>query len=197
MAIVDWWAVFSERLGLERIAKPATLATLTVGAALIYGPRPTVQVLVVLGLAFGLLGDILLLGPKEKFLQGLASFLVGHLAYVVAFVLMGARGGPLIVGLTATVIGLASIGTKVARSVKANHKNLFIPVVVYELVIAIMVIRAIGTTNPFAISGSLLFALSDGILAYNKFVAPLPRARLIVIVSYHLGQAGIALSLVR
>jgi uncharacterized membrane protein YhhN len=39
----------------------------------------------------------------------------------------------------------------------------------------------------------LLFFISDTTLAYNKFVAPLPNGRVIVMITYHLGQILIVL----
>ena len=40
--------------------------------------------------------------------------------------------------------------------------------------------------------GALLFIVSDTILAYNKFVSPLPMAKVMVMVTYYAGQYFIA-----
>jgi hypothetical protein len=40
----------------------------------------------------------------------------------------------------------------------------------------------------------MLFFVSDAILAWNRFVQPVPHAGLATIVPYHLGQMGLALS---
>jgi len=44
-----------------------------------------------------------------------------------------------------------------------------------------------------ASSGALLFFISDTVLALNKFVAPIPNGRVIVMITYHLGQILIAM----
>jgi uncharacterized membrane protein YhhN len=41
--------------------------------------------------------------------------------------------------------------------------------------------------------GAVLFYASDSMLAWDRFLKPLPHARLWVMVTYHLGQIGIIL----
>jgi uncharacterized membrane protein YhhN len=41
--------------------------------------------------------------------------------------------------------------------------------------------------------GALLFFASDSILAWDRFLNPLPHARFRVMLTYHLGQIGIIL----
>jgi uncharacterized membrane protein YhhN len=41
--------------------------------------------------------------------------------------------------------------------------------------------------------GALLFFASDSMLAWDRFLNPLPHARLRVMLTYHLGQIGIIL----
>jgi alkenylglycerophosphocholine/alkenylglycerophosphoethanolamine hydrolase len=69
------------------------------------------------------------------------------------------------------------------------------PVLAYLLVISAMVASAIGSGDAWAMAGALLFFASDGTLAWNKFVSPFKGGRLAVIVTYHLGQLGLVLSL--
>jgi len=49
--------------------------------------------------------------------------------------------------------------------------------------------------------GAFLFYISDLILAWNRFVAPIQNGRLLNIVAYHLGQialiVGVAMHLVK
>jgi alkenylglycerophosphocholine/alkenylglycerophosphoethanolamine hydrolase len=46
----------------------------------------------------------------------------------------------------------------------------------------------------WAIAGALLFYISDTILAMDRFVNPIPHARLLTMTTYHLGQLGILVS---
>ena len=67
------------------VFKPLT--TLSI-AALCWYLAPTLNsyvYLILLGLLLSTLGDIFLMLPKDRFIPGLASFLLAHLAYIVAF----------------------------------------------------------------------------------------------------------------
>jgi uncharacterized membrane protein YhhN len=48
----------------------------------------------------------------------------------------------------------------------------------------------------FAVIGASLFFISDAMLAWDRFVRSFPRARLWVHMTYHVGQIGLAASLV-
>jgi len=78
----------------------------------------------------------------------------------------------------------------------SDEAELIVPVGVYIGVISLMVASAIGTRNPFAIVGASLFYCSDALIAWNKFVKTYPWGRIAVIVTYHLGQIGLVLSMV-
>ena len=45
--------------------------------------------------------------------------------------------------------------------------------------------------------GAILFFTSDALLAWNRFVAPIARGKMLVIVAYHLGQMLLILGAVR
>jgi uncharacterized membrane protein YhhN len=62
-------------------------------------------------------------------------------------------------------------------------------------VISVMLASAIGTQEPFAVGGASLFFCSDALIAWERFVRPQPWHRLAIIVTYHLAQAGLTLSL--
>jgi uncharacterized membrane protein YhhN len=48
-----------------------------------------------------------------------------------------------------------------------------------------------------AVGGAALFFASDTLIAWNRFVRPRPWMPLAIIVTYHVGQAGLVLSLAR
>jgi uncharacterized membrane protein YhhN len=68
-------------------------------------------------------------------------------------------------------------------------------VIAYVTVISAMVATAIGSGNPVAIAGALSFYASDALLGWNRFARPFPHARLAVMVTYHVGQGLLVLSL--
>jgi uncharacterized membrane protein YhhN len=65
------------------------------------------------------------------------------------------------------------------------------------LAIAAMVTSAVASGNACAIAGALLFFTSDALIAEQRFVAPRRYVPVIIMVTYHLGQAGLVLSLLR
>ena len=195
-AIADWFAVAAGRRSLEWFAKPATLAAL-VGVAVALKPQyAATRGWFVAGLLFSLAGDVFLMLPRERFIEGLASFFVGHVCYVVGFWLRPHRPGLLLLGLAVVLVGTATLGRRIVLAVKAGAEpKLLPPVAAYLLVISTMVVSAIGAGDARAAAGALLFYASDGTLAWNKFVKPFKAGRFAVITTYHLGQAGLVVSL--
>ncbi len=71
-----------------------------------------------------------------------------------------------------------------------------IPVSAYLIVISTMVVVAVGTGEPWLIAAAATFYVSDAILGWNRFVAPVGWMPLAVMVTYHLAQAGFVAFLV-
>jgi uncharacterized membrane protein YhhN len=147
-------------------------------------------------LACCLAGDVFLMLPSDQFVTGLASFLVGHMLFIAAFI--SARGDDPVWGLTvgAAIFGLAVSARPVLRGAVAEDRGLRIPVVAYMAVIATMLATSALPDSRWAIAGAAMFFVSDSILARNRFVAPIPHGRLATMVTYHAALALIVVSLV-
>jgi uncharacterized membrane protein YhhN len=128
---------------------------------------------VLAALVLGWLGDVLLIpkGAKGSFAAGLASFLLGHLAFVVAFLVRGTEwpwlaGGALAVGAIAAPV-LRWLAPHVPASLRA-------PVAAYVAVISAMVVAAAGAFGAGAggrlLAGALGFFASDLAVARERFV---------------------------
>ena len=65
---------------------------------------------------------------------------------------------------------------------------MLVAVAVYSLIISAMVVTATGTASWLAVAGAMLFAVSDSMIAYDRFVRPVRRADLPIMVTYHVGQ---------
>lgn len=196
-AVVDWWAVWAQRRQVRWVAKPATLALL-IGVAVSLTPDdPTIRAWMVAGLVLSLGGDVLLMLPERWFVGGLVSFLLGHIAYVVALQLAPTSPGWSLVGLAVVVACIATVGRRIVAGVAAgDHRAMVGPVIAYLLVISAMVVSAFGTAAAFAIVGAFLFYASDATLAWNRFLEPRRYGPLAVMVTYHLGQMGLVAWLV-
>jgi len=198
VAAVDWIAVYSELRWLEYVTKPLAMVTL-IGAVLAMEPASsTARAFFVAALVFSMFGDIFLMFKRDElFVFGLGSFLIGHLAYIPGLWLLGVTLGWLVVGVVLVGISAVTIGLRVVRGVKdGSHAELLAPVVAYMGVISFMVVSAVGTGRVTAIGGAVLFYASDALIAWTRFIQPRPWGPMVIIITYHLGQIGLACSLV-
>ena len=196
IAAVDWWAVVTERRTVEYVCKPGTMVALIAMVLALDPATPTIRTWFVIALVCSLAGDVFLMLPKDLFVPGLVSFLLGHIAYV-AGLLTGHESLPLTgLGIVFVALAVLFILPRLLPAVKEAEPALVPPVVVYMVVISSMVIAAWGTAVALAIIGACLFYASDATLAWNRFIEERPNGRLAVMTTYHLGQIGLALALV-
>ncbi len=153
--------------------------------------------LIAAGLAFALLGDILLMLPEERFVMGIGSFAATHALYLAAFI--SAAGLALINPSTIPLILFSVIMTRFLWA--GLRKSLQIPVLAYIVLITIMTAQAIGAAVEsegaglaIAAAGAVLFLASDSMLAIDRFRLPFKAAQALVLSTYWLGQWLIALS---
>jgi len=196
IAFVDWVAVLASNRRLEYAAKPAVMIGLIAVALALRPTSPAERALFIVALVLGLASDVFLMLPKDMFLAGLVAALVEHIAYIAGF-----RARDLNVALLAiaVVVALASVVVflpPIYRALRNRRPKLVAPVMVYVAVFVVMVASAGGTGSPVALAGALLFFYSDAILAWNRFVRPVPLGRIVNIVPYHVGEALLVLSLV-
>lgn len=200
VGVVEWWATHTGRKPVRHVTKPLSLTLLT-GVALTLDPiDPTIRTWMVIGLLFSLAGDVFLLGTERFFVFGLASFLIAHIAYVIGLFHGPTSIGWSLVGLILVVIAIATIGRRIVRGVRTHPEHggsaMVGPVVAYLVVISAMVVASFGTASAVAVVGASLFYASDAILAWNRFVETRRLGAVAVMVTYHLGQAGLVAWLV-
>jgi uncharacterized membrane protein YhhN len=199
---IDWIAVGLERRRLEYVAKPAVMVGL-IGLAVSLTPGSSASDAArswfVAALTFSLVGDVLLMLPRERFVAGLDAFLLAHVSYIVGLLVVIATTGLLVGGL---VLGLLVVGTvivlvgrPIVRAVRGGRPGLVVPVIAYLAVISTMVVVACATGRPLTIAGALLFYTSDAILAWDRFVGRRRWGRVATHVTYHTGQGLLVLSL--
>jgi uncharacterized membrane protein YhhN len=205
VAAGDWVAVAIKWKRLEYFAKPGVILILIAWLFINGGYQGPVKFFLI-GLCFSLAGDIFLMLPDEKFLAGLISFLIAHLAYIRGFTISGLRfsiAGILIIVLVG-LVGIAVL-QKILKGIKTHHQEkLRFPVIIYAIVICIMLVTALFTVivpSPvwkifpaiLVSMGAILFFISDLSLAWNKFVYPIRLGSLLIIITYHLAQFTITL----
>ena len=193
-AVADWVAVW-RRPALERaetVLKPLVLVLLIAAALAVDPSHGGQRAWFVVALVFSLAGDVFLLPAVDRFVPGLASFLLAHVAFVIGFWL---ADGDANAGLGALVV-LAVIAVRIVSAVRRSAPELLVPVIAYIVVIASMVTAAIEHRDGVGIAGAVLFATSDSILALDRFERHRRWMPLAVMITYHLAQGLLVLSLV-
>jgi uncharacterized membrane protein YhhN len=156
---------------------------------------------VVTGLVFCLGGDVFLALPQKKaFMQGLVSFLVGHVFYVIGFFSVAAFSGWTWVSLVLAG-GVSGLVYRWLRSHLGPMKG---PVIGYMVVITVMVCGAssvLGASDLslsgriMAFAGAVAFYFSDVFVARDRFMKKEFFNRLVGLPMYYAGQFLIAFSL--
>ena len=138
---------------------------------LLAAPKP--NVLIILAMVFGWIGDVFLLGRHHwNVLGGITSFGLGHICYIAG--MLSTRPGLHLTAIISVVwIALCLI---LVRHFLIPHapKRLMIPAIL------------------LAAFGGLMFMLSDGLLAYNMFGKKTVLGNFFVMVTYVLAQTALA-----
>jgi uncharacterized membrane protein YhhN len=193
IAALDWWAVGTNRRDIERWAKPAVVVFLIAAAVLIPAESDWIRWWIVIGLVFGLVGDVLLF--FDRFIPGAAAFLIGHLAYVAVLLMVPQEPRGLLVGSVIVLLVAVLVGRQIVAGAWTKAPLLGAIVAAYMLVIGVVVVLAVGSMSLVVAIAALLFLTSDALLAWARFVGPAPGGRVTVMVTYQLAQAGFVLAI--
>ena len=184
-------------LRVEVWAKPAVTVAIAALALLLADGRPTSVIICALtAYVCCLLGDVALLPAVDRFVEGLGAFLLGHVAFIVMFVLLQPHH---VAWALAALLGVMVLtwtaGRRIVAGARSSGPGLAVPVTAYLLVISAMAVVGWSTRSPAAMFGSLAFVVSDSMIGWSRFVDTRRSLRLPVMVSYHLALLGLALSL--
>ena len=195
-ALVDWYSRLRHERSLQYVTKPAALVAL-IGAVVLLDPAdPTRRAWFVAALVCGLAGDVFLMLPSDRFVAGLASFLVGHVLYVAGFMTDPPSWAAAAVAVGVVAAVLVPVALRILAALRSGgHGALIGPVAAYMVVIGAMWATALASGIWLAAIGGGLFVASDSLIAWDRFVRPLRWAGVTIMVTYHLAQAGLAFSL--
>ncbi|MCL2070189.1 MAG: lysoplasmalogenase [Treponema sp.] len=201
--------IILEKETLRRISK-CLIVPLLLAAYIAGGGR---SLFPILALLLGWSGDILLIKIQNtvNFKLGLASFLLGHICYIIAFIgLLGIYA----VGINA--VGIANInipsiliftpptialGAVVFRLIKPT-REMRIPVIIYMIVLVTMNFLGFqvflanpGLAGLLILSGCFNFIVSDTILSYYTFRKLKLSGAVLIMVFYIVAQTEIIMGL--
>ena len=197
-------AIFFKKEKLRKISKcfivPLLLAIYLAGGEYRY-------IFIIPALILGWLGDVLLIKIEKQthFILGLASFLLGHVCYMMIFAqILGLFSSaaqvniPSVFIFTVPVILLAMV---VFRLIKPT-REMFVPVILYMTVLVVMNFFGFqvflynpGVAGLLILSGCFNFMVSDTILAYYTFRKLKLWGAVLIMVFYIIAQAEIVFGL--
>ncbi|WP_052487238.1 lysoplasmalogenase [Gordoniibacillus kamchatkensis] len=184
---------------LRWILKPGTIVLMIILASTAAREVGTYRNWVIAGLFFSAVGDsFLLMQGTEWFSFGVFSFLIAHLIYISAFITRWRFSAVHLLYL----IPIALYSFFLLRGlhegmITKNAGGMWGPILIYVIVISLMIWSAVISRSWVAITGAILFFLSDSLLAWNMFVNPIPLADFWVMVTYYTAQFMIAASIER
>lgn len=194
VAIVNLVAKILPHEELERFSKPVLMPLLIF---YVYkesiGKTTAKTLLLCLALLFSWLGDVVLLqqGNDIYFMAGIGLFLIAQITYVV--VLRKATYQKPTIDIVSLIPFL--LYGALLFYVLLPAGDFTIPIIVYGLVILMMTYSAYSRKNltsvesfKWAFIGSILFVLSDTLLAINSFKMELPYAGFFIMLTYIAAQ---------
>ncbi len=195
------WAILGAEVeglrGLHYVFKPLTTLLVLALAWRQPGVAGRYRHWIVIGLALSAAGDVFLMLPFDGFVFGLGSFLLAHLAYLVA---LRRRGGWWRVRWPVAVYAVVA-SLVLARLWPGLPNELKLPVIVYVVALAGMAAQAASVwrehsdaSTRIAAVGGAFFVTSDALLALDRFSAPIPMASVWVLATYWVAQGCIARS---
>ena len=194
------WAEVRKDRRLQWLFKPAAAILFVLQAVLLGATNSFYGSAILAGLMFCLAGDVLLIHRESDalFKAGIAAFLLGHVAYILAF-----AGFDLPDQVERGVgywFGAALIAALIVVRWLRAHLDLreLILVGIYAIVIGVMVVmgaRAVIAGAPwFILPAALMFAVSDMAVARDRFVRQSPLNPFVITPLYFGAQVLFAIS---
>lgn len=162
------------------------------------GIKDRFYILPIIALLGSFAGDLLLaFDGAQFFLWGMLGFMSTHICNSIYFYSMHPLKLTKSKIAQLTLLFLSITCAIVIFIIKDNAGSFFIPIIVYMILIAFMAVLASNLTDSpiykqasiqYFIPGAILFIMSDGLLAINKFNLQDPSLDIFVMLTYGLAQ---------
>jgi uncharacterized membrane protein YhhN len=151
---------------------------------------------VLAALVLGWVGDVALVPADRRwFLTGLVAFLLSHLAYAAAFLVLGVAALPAGAAAASAAVVAVAVARWLWPHLPAEMRG---PVIAYIVVISAMVAAAwgarAGDARALVVAGAMAFYVSDLFVARDRFVDPGFVNRLLGLPLYYAAQVMLAIS---
>lgn len=209
-SILHVMSVAKENQKLIYYTKPLLMPLVALYYTFASLPGNSFNWLIVAALLFGCGGDIFLMlkGKEINFLLGMVSFLLGHVFYIIAFLMkIGTNFLFFVIFGPILLIPVIIILLLTFPKYKNSLGDMKIPVFVYMGAILFMHVSAILRVTYYSILstyfmlvylGSIFFIFSDSLIAINEFSdRKVPNIRVYIMSTYILGQFLIAFGMIR
>lgn len=154
-------------------------------------------ILPVCALLFSAAGDYTGDSGAAGFLPSIALFGIAQILYAVTFARRFRWQKPRLPVAVLYLVGISILITHLAGSPKLADPILKCMVFTYTTVISAMALTALfyDKCNLILPVGALIFTLSDSLIAWDRFISPVPNAGIWVMATYGLAQYFIALGI--
>ena len=206
LSIVYLFLILTNQASIALFVKPILIPFLILGVY--FNNLFSSKKLLLTALTFSWFGDIILLFSDLDdlfFLAGLFAFLISHITYILLFnkqLKYKNRKNKAIywIGVTIIIVYLFVLISILLPSLA----NLTIPVFIYALVISTMLLFAFKgflnweePGNWYALIGAIVFVISDSILAFDKFYAPIMMSSFLIMITYLIAQYLIVIGILK
>jgi uncharacterized membrane protein YhhN len=199
IVVVELTGRFTDNIALEYPVKPLIMIWMAV-YFLIFSKKKSFTVPVLLAFFFSWVGDILLMlsGRDELFFfAGVGGFFLAQVTYIFIFARYSEekrkgylRKNPLIIVLFLLYVG--GIYYLLLPGLEGIMKPVILVYAISLIGMSMMALNRRGRVNPssfrFVFTGSILFLVSDSMIAINKFTTEIPLAGFWIMITYILAQ---------
>ncbi len=153
-----------------------------------------INFIIVGALIFGFLGDVFLLDSKNHFTKGLLSFFCGHILYIVAFYLnftiKGVKGFyfAFIIFYLFYALLLVKGLFPYLGSMKILGTMYMSTIMVMSFISLLMMLQSFTINTVLIFLGSIIFIISDSVLAFDTFKEKYAYSGVIIMSTYITAQ---------
>lgn len=153
-----------------------------------------INFIIIGALIFGFLGDVFLLDSKNHFTKGLLSFFCGHILYIVAFYLnftiKGVKGFYFVFIIFYLFYALLLVKElfPYLGSMKILGTMYMSTIMVMSFISLLMMLQSFTINTVLIFLGSIIFIISDSVLAFDTFKEKYAYSGVIIMSTYITAQ---------